>query len=150
MSANAVDTTVRKTVHVSCPPARAFELFTSGIAAWWPLCTHSLGEERAVSCAFEARPGGRIYETWDDGSEREWGTVRVCEPPTLLVYDWQPNPDRPAATEVKVRFAADGAGTRVELLHRGWERLGAEGGGVRESYESGWEVVLRGFVEAAV
>jgi hypothetical protein len=40
-------------------------------------------------------------------------------------------------------------GTRVELEHRGWERLGAEAGEVREEYAQGWPVVLGHFVPAA-
>jgi uncharacterized protein YndB with AHSA1/START domain len=52
------------------------------------------------------------------------------------------NPDAEAATEVEVRFTPDGAGTRVELEHRGWERLGATAAESREGYNGGWNEVL--------
>ena len=43
-----------------------------------------------------------------------------------------------------MRFTADGSGTRVDLEHRHWERLGAAGAEARASYggENGWEMVI--------
>ena len=57
---------------------------------------------------------------------------------------------RPKIDEVEVRFIADGAGTRVELEHRGWERVGAEATEVREAYDSprGWVTTLNVFAGA--
>ena len=47
-------------------------------------------------------------------------------------------------------FAADGEGTRVDLEHRGWERLGLDGDEARESYLNGWPLTFdRLFAEAA-
>ncbi len=43
----------------------------------------------------------------------------------------------------------DGAGTRVELEHRGFERLGERGEVARASYDGGWPTVLGRFVEQA-
>jgi len=53
-------------------------------------------------------------------------------------------------TEVEVRFVPDGEGTRVELEHRGWERVGAEASEVREGYASprGWVTTLNVFAAA--
>ena len=45
-----------------------------------------------------------------------------------------------------MRFATHGGGTRVELEHRGWERLGAEAAEARASYDTGWDHVLGRFV----
>ena len=42
-------------------------------------------------------------------------------------------------------FVATEAGTRVELTHSGWEKLGPEAAKVRAGYDSGWELV---FVES--
>jgi uncharacterized protein YndB with AHSA1/START domain len=149
MSAQATEMTVRKSVLVPCPAEEAFALYTEGIASWWPLATHSVGEERVRSAVFEGRVGGRIYEIWDDGQERDWGTVLVWEPPHRVVYSWQPNPERPAATEVEIRVTAEGDGARLDLEHRGWERLGTDAAGVQANYDTGWDVVLGAYVADA-
>ena len=47
-------------------------------------------------------------------------------------------------TEVEVRFTADGAGTRIELEHRGWEAgpiMQKQGQG----YSDGWGIILEKF-----
>ena len=41
-----------------------------------------------------------------------------------------------------MRFTEIDGGTRVELEHRGWERLGDRASGARADYEEGWEPVL--------
>ena len=45
-------------------------------------------------------------------------------------------------TVVELSFAAEGSGTRVRLVHRGWEALGARAETARESYEGGWDTVF--------
>ncbi len=40
--------------------------------------------------------------------------------------------------------------TRVDVEHRGWERLGARGPGWRDANRSGWEGVLPPFRAACV
>jgi len=149
MTTEATDLTVRKAVTVGCPIEHAFATFTDGISGWWPVRTHSLGHEHVVAVVFEGRFGGRIYERLQDGSEHDWGTVLAWEPPTRVIFDWQPNRERPGVTEVEVRFAARGASTDVELVHRCWERLGQAAREVRASYEGGWDTVLGEYVHAA-
>jgi hypothetical protein len=39
---------------------RAFELFTAGIGEWWPLATHSVGQDQATSVVFGEGVGGNI------------------------------------------------------------------------------------------
>jgi uncharacterized protein YndB with AHSA1/START domain len=140
---------VRRAVTVRCPVEHAFRTFTDGIASWWPLDTHAVDSGRARSAVFEPGIGGRIFERWDDGSEHHWGVVTIWEPPRRVVFDWHPNPNRPAPTEVEIRFVARGEETVVELEHRGWHRLGTEGGSVRESYATGWIGVLDRYATAA-
>ena len=136
---------------VQCPAERAFRTFTEGIAGWWPLETHSVGEGRARTAVFEAGVGGRIYERWDDGTECDWGRVTVWEPPGRVAFSWKPNPAAEAPTQVDVRFTADGEATAVEIEHRGWERLAARASETHASYDSpgGWTLVLACYTEAA-
>ena len=136
------DLTLRKTLEVSAPPERAFRLFTEEMATWWPMKTHSVGEERAETVVFEPGVGGRIVERTLDGEEHVWGTVTVWEPPSRLVMTWHPGRGPESAQEVEVRFEPSGAGTRVELVHTGWERLGEAAAAQFENYDGGWDVVL--------
>jgi hypothetical protein len=70
----------------------------------------------------------------------------ACTPEHAFEVAWLVDPDAASPTEVEVRFVAEDGGTRVELEHRHWERLGASAGSTRENYESGWEMVLGRFV----
>jgi hypothetical protein len=53
-----------------------------------------------------------------------------------------------AETEVEVKFAPDGNGTRVEVEHRGWE-----GGPIMQKqgqgYSDGWGIILVRFTARA-
>jgi uncharacterized protein YndB with AHSA1/START domain len=99
---------------------------------------------------FEPRAGGRIFERAPGGEEHEWGAVIIWEPPRRLVYSWHLRQDRADATEVEITFAAEGEGTAVTIVHRGWERLGARGPELRERNTKGWAGLLPHYVAAAV
>ena len=140
---------VRQSVRVRRSVEAAFELFTRDIGSWWPMGTHYARGD-VVGVVFEGRPGGRIYERSRDGEVAEWGEVLAWEPPRRVVFSWLPNVGRGGPTEVEVRFTAeDPKTTRVELEHRGWERLGDLGAQTRSRYLNGWPGVIRLFVEAA-
>jgi uncharacterized protein YndB with AHSA1/START domain len=129
----------------------AFQVFTAGIDAWWPVADHSVEPDRVEAVVLEAGVGGRLYERWHDGHEADWARVLAWEPPARLLLSWHPNPDRPAPTEVEVRFVALAPGhTRVELEHRGWERLGDQGPESRAGYASGWPGTLASFATMAM
>ena len=46
------------------------------------------------------------------------------------------------AQEVEVRFTPEGSGTRMELIHSHWERLGDKAKVARRGYPIGWAYVL--------
>ena len=140
MSTVAIDA-IRKTVLVDFAPAEAFELFTTRIASWWPVGTHSYGGDEVTDVVLEPRAGGRLYEVTAAG-EQEWGSVLAWEPPDRVVIDWQIGDG--GGTEVEVRFSPEGPGTRVELEHRGFSESDP-----RDRYEGGWDIVLAPFVEQA-
>jgi uncharacterized protein YndB with AHSA1/START domain len=146
MSVNAADLAIRKSVHVAAPVERAWEVFTARLNDWWPLRSHSIGEERVQEVVLEGRPGGRMFERTDDGREGYWGTVLVWEPPRRLAVSWHVNPNRPTPTEWEVRFEPEGDGTRVDFEHRGFERY-EDAAAVAASYTEGWDVVLGRFAE---
>jgi uncharacterized protein YndB with AHSA1/START domain len=137
---------VRRTVTVGRSVEDAFALFTEGISTWWPFPSHSIGGADTVAAVFKPE-SGRLYEVLADGTEHDWADIIEWSPPERFVLAWHPNPER--RTEVEVRFIAAGEGTRVELEHRGWERLGAVAHEARASYVSGWTLILGKYGAAA-
>lgn len=137
---------VVKTVKVPISPTAAFELFTAGIARWWPLETHSVEGDDAATCVFEAGVGGRIYEKAGDGTEHEWGRVLEWDPPARVLFSWYPSRDDSTAQKVEVTFLPVGTGTKVELVHSGWETLGEAAAAKRADYDTGWDLTLARFV----
>jgi uncharacterized protein YndB with AHSA1/START domain len=76
-------------------------------------------------------------------------TILAWEPPRRFVLAWKPNLTDNPPTELEVTFTANGDGTRVDLEHRGWERLGAMAEEARSGYGENWNGVLALFVSAA-
>ena len=56
---------VRKSIRVKASQAHAFEVFTSGLARWWP-STHSIGTAPLKTVVMETRLGGRQWMMDDD------------------------------------------------------------------------------------
>jgi uncharacterized protein YndB with AHSA1/START domain len=133
---------VRRSVTVKAGPETAFYRFTREIASWWPLPSHSIGGRDAESVAIEERVGGRILERIRGGRECVWGTVTAWDPPRRVAFTWHPGHDPEQAQDVEVRFTGVGSTTRVELVHRGFERLGAQARLARRAYPMGWTYVL--------
>jgi len=144
---------VRKSLRVKAAPEHAFEVFTSGLGRWWPL-DHGIGPTPRKGVAMETRLGGRWYEMAQDGTETTIGRIITWEPPRRFVMTWDINsqwkPDTTINSEVEVQFIHDGDATRVELEHRKFERLGAEGGEkMRKDVDGGWPGLLELFKNAA-
>jgi activator of Hsp90 ATPase-like protein len=143
---------VRKSVHVKVPLAHAFEVFTSGLARWWPR-DHGIGKKPIAKVFLEPRLGGHWLEIAQDGTQTSAATIIVWEPPHRFVLLWQINaqwkPDVTMKSEVDVRFIADGAeATHVELVHHRFETMGAEAGAsMRKDVDGGWPGLLQRFVE---
>ena len=140
---------LRLSFEVDGAPTHAFRVWTERISQWWPT-DHTVSAEAGVEVVLEPRAGGRVFERTPAGAVHEWGEVTVWEPPSRLVYRWHLNADRGDATEVEVTFADDGAGrTRVEIAHRGWERLGTRGPARRDANRAGWAGLLPHYVTYA-
>jgi uncharacterized protein YndB with AHSA1/START domain len=139
---------VERSITVACRPHEAFDRFTLGIGEWWPLRRgFSFGADRCESIHLEPRVGGRFYERFVDGDEFQVGTVTACDPPDRIVFTWEP-PVWPGGTEVEVRFAPEGQHrTLVQVEHRGFENLGAEGADTRDRFDNGWPAVLAAYAE---
>jgi hypothetical protein len=140
---------IRLSFDVACPADHAFEVWTARIGTWWP-ADHTASGEADTRVVLEGRPGGRIFERTATGVEHDWGQVTIWEPPSRLGYLWHLRRDRADATEVEIRFVArDTDTTRVEIEHRGWERLGTGGEEWRDRNYGGWSTLLPHFVAEA-
>jgi len=137
---------IRLSFEVACAPDRAFRVWTEEIDRWWP-ADHTVTGSRDLSVVLEPRVGGRIFERTTGGIEHDWGEITVWEPPARLGYLWHLRRDRGDATEVEITFAAAaGGGTRVDIEHRGWEALGADGETWRDRNLGGWATLLPWYV----
>ncbi len=133
---------IRKSIVVSQSPEVAFQLFTAGMADWWPTSRFSVSQDRVSDVVVEPRVGGAVYEVRDDGETFPWGAVIVWEPNRCFAMTWHPGRTSDTAQEVEVRFIAEADGTRVELEHRNWQALGDRAGSTREQYLGGWDFVF--------
>jgi hypothetical protein len=133
---------------VACSAAHAFDVWTAGIGTWWPP-DHTVTGRSDLVVVLQGSVGGRIYERTPEGVEHEWGEVTVWKPPSQVAYLWHLRRDRAEATEVEIRFVAQGStATRIEIEHRGWERLGAAGDGWRDRNRAGWQSLLPHYLAA--
>jgi Activator of Hsp90 ATPase homolog 1-like protein len=146
---------VRQSTLVRSDARHTFDTFVATIGVWWPVQPFSAGKDRVRDVTVENHLGGRVYESWDDGTEIDWGTITAWQPPARFVMTWN---GTPAPTEVEFTFAALGpALTRVAVEHRGWEALTDEqlaqdcalpGGYSSGAYSAGWATILQRAAEA--
>jgi uncharacterized protein YndB with AHSA1/START domain len=155
MSTQAAATgAIKRSVTVDCSVEHAFATFTERIHEWWPLANYSIdaGETGSApqTVIFQGGAGGQIYERTKNGEDLKWADVVAFEPPHRLVLAWNPSRERERpATEIEVTFTGEGDRTRVDLEHRGWDRLGERAAEAKQGYGQGWHAVLARFGEVA-
>lgn len=157
---------VHAAVDVGLDAGRAFDVFVSRMASWWPAEVHVLPGD-TCEVIVERHVGGRWFErtpAGEGGAELDWGSVVAYEPPGRLVLSWQLSPkagwdpavdedpgmhhDPELRTELEIAFTSvAGHGTRVALEHRRLESLG-EGPGadairaLLAGDEVGWPYIM--------
>lgn len=121
MSTRAADTSVKASIVVEAPIARAFQVFTEDFGRFKPAEHNLLGVEIAET-VLEPRVGGHLYDRGVDGSECRWARVLAWEPPHRVLLTWNISPrwqletDPDRFSEWEVRFTAETAKrTRVEI-----------------------------------
>ncbi len=141
---------VRRQIVVDAPITDAFDVFTRRFGDFKPP-EHNLLAAPIAETVFEPRVGGHIYDRGTDGSECRWARVLVYEPHERVVFSWDIGPDWQIvadpenASEVEVRFVAEGPDrTRVELEHRNLDRHGPGWEAVRDGVttDQGWPLYL--------
>ncbi|HEY0952807.1 SRPBCC family protein [Nocardioides sp.] len=141
---------VQRHVVVNGTPDQAFAVFTQRFDAIKPR-EHNLLGSPIVETVLEPHVGGRIVDRAEDGSECAWARILAYDPPARLVFSWDIGPtwqletDPDNASEVELRFLAEGPDrTRVELEHRHLDRHGAGWESLRDGVadEQGWPLYL--------
>jgi len=112
---------IRGSAEINAPPERVFRaLTTAEQAEWWG---HE-GVYRTYDYKIDLRPGGK----WSckvmgaKGDESSVGGEYITvDPPRLLEYTWVPSWDNFAESRVRIEIAPSGAGSRLTILHTGFE-----------------------------
>ena len=140
---------LRLSYEIDCPVDHAFSVWTTRLSTWWPK-GHSASGDPDTVVILEPRLGGRIFERTSDGREIDWGEITRWEPPGRLGYLWHITRARDDATDVELTFVDIGGGrTRLDIVHAGWERLGADGVAWRDANTGGWDALIPNYVAAA-
>jgi uncharacterized protein YndB with AHSA1/START domain len=155
MSTLATDTSVKKSIVVDAPIARAFKVFTEDFGSFKP-ADHNILAVQIAETVFEPRIGGYLYDRGVDGSECRWARVLAYEPPNRVLLSWNITPqfqietDPDKVSEWEVRFTAETAQrTRVEIEHRNLERHGEGWEGARDGIagDQGWPLYLQRYAD---
>jgi uncharacterized protein YndB with AHSA1/START domain len=158
MSTNAPGTSVKNSIVVEAPIARAFEVFTRDFGRFKPP-EHNLLRVQIAKTVFEPRVGGFLYDLGVDGSECRWARVLAYEPPNRVLLTWNISPqwqvetDPERVSEWEVRFTAETPQrTRVEIEHRKLERHGDGWESVRDGVtgDRGWPLYLKRYADLMV
>jgi uncharacterized protein YndB with AHSA1/START domain len=115
-------------LRVEATPARAFEVFTREIGAWWqPNSLFRFTRKSLGQLKFEPGLGGRLIEILPDGEIFEIGRITAWEPGSRLAFTWRQETFAPRQlTQVEVRFEPVGHETRVKVEHYGWDTIPPE------------------------
>lgn len=140
---------VRRSILIQASPERVWQEFEAfdRIAAWFGR-GHELHR-------FDFELGGQVDLSVESGGPRRHfgGRVVVLEREREVSFEsnWQAPHAWPVPTFFTLRLSPLYDGTLVEILHHGFERLGAEAADLLQSYEDGWDVkhlkALRDIVE---
>ena len=117
---------VMVSISVALDADTAFDIFTKDVGLWWKRGpAYRMRPRKNGHMTFEPREGGRLLETFDDGTEPAvFASIRIWEPGKRIVLDWHTGNYKPGEkTEVEIRFKPTNGGTRVIVEHRGWEAL---------------------------
>lgn len=146
---------VRRSIQIDATPERIWREFETPerFAAWW---TTDMPDRRESVRKYDPRVGGRVEMpcAWDGGSCVFEGNVTVFEPKRELTFElglegvtWD------APTYVTIRLTPNAFGTMVEILHWGFEHIGASAVQQFSDFEGGWDLrelrALKSVVESA-
>lgn len=128
--------TIERELYIDAPPALVYSHFVDPekLVRW-------MGREATI----DPRPHGDFCITYN-GFDRMQGQFVELIPHTRIVFTWGwatlGTQSPPLSTTVQVTFTPDGGGTRLRLVHSGFERSDEV-----EDHSTGWDLFLQFLVE---
>jgi uncharacterized protein YndB with AHSA1/START domain len=124
-----------RTVTIEAAPETVFRFFQDSErwARWW-----------GAGSTIDPRPGGKVYIRHPNGIETVGEVVEIAAPERIVfTYGFvSGKPIGPGESLVTIRLAAEGLGTRLDLLHEFAEEK------VRDEHVQGWRFQLSLFANA--
>ena len=135
-------TEIQIATEIAARPEAVWNALTDRIGEWWPAEFYIGGEEGERSYHLEARPGGRVYEQWQDGGGLLWGQVCTVVPHRLLQVNGYTFPEwgGPSITFAEWKLAAAGEGCSLHFSERA---LGATPDDYHAEKQKGWSFLLQ-------
>lgn len=136
-------------VEIEASPDKVWRELTEGIGAWWPTEFYAGGEAGKRNYHLEARPGGRMYESWNGGGGLMWGQVVTVDPGKKLQIIGSSFPEwgGPGISYGTWVLAESEQGCSLRYSESTVGRIG-EGHGAEK--EKGWNYLLGGALKAHV
>lgn len=121
---------IRVSIDIAVAPEELFQIFVEDVDLWWKRGpAHRFFPPWKGRMRFEKNGETRLVEQDPDNPKRRHviGKVLVWEPGVHLTFEFRlPNFSPEQATRVDVAFVPIETGTRIDLLHTGWETLPAD------------------------
>jgi len=132
---------------IDAPVATVWEALCESPGEWWP--NDFFVTSKPVSMKMEAWPGGRLYETGEDGEGLLWATINCVVPEQSLHFIGYIYPPfgGPCLSLVHIRLEKAKSGTQFFLTDH---LIGRVGDASEESLQSGWKLVFGGGLKAWV
>ena len=140
MRFDCIGTSIDGEIDIEAPPEKVFDAFTDPeqLAQWWG----SEDTYRTSNWQVDLRPGG----AWScdaintDGTQKSTvhGTYVAVDRPRVLEFTWKPSWDPIGPTNVRLVFEPIPTGTRLRLLHTGFEGFAES----QKGHTNGWTRVL--------
>lgn len=137
---------LQKRITLNCAPIVAFEVFTSEMAKWWPMDTHSISAGNntlPASLIVERSEDGRIVEIDSNGKAHPWGHFQDFQAPSRVLIAWHVDDTPDHSTYIEVVFGMETNGvTTVVLTHSGWDIFGDDAEQQYSKYDTDWDIVF--------
>jgi len=123
-----------QSIDIAAAPARVWEVLTGeGLVEQWLGC---MGYKAEIGTIFYMQQDAAKRASGDTGGATHCELLTL-DPPRSMTFSWY-YPDMPK-TEVLITLEPEGAGTRVALVHTGWDQYdGDQIRAIRDALAGGW------------